>query len=199
MPWLIFNPGYQQHFYCMLVLVLHEEEFQLAAPHVTKLVLMTAQLMHSIKDSESSMMLIWTINIFDTNWETAIRKFSMEWRCSILCISTGELVGFAQDENGLATHILTWMVVAVKPEHNLKFVLGYTATRRLTSYFIYPQFWRAVAQLEVVCRLKVCSKNWGLLQPHESFLSNQCFKLKTFHQSTLSSSKFEQFSKKLQI
>ena len=149
---------------------------------------MIAQLMHSIKDSECSMVLIWTINIFDTNWKTGIidntvfiTQFSMEWRCSILCISTGKLVGFAQDESGLATHILTWMVIAVKPEHNLKFVLGYTATRRLASFFIYPQFWRAVAQLEVVCRLKVCSKNWSLLQPHESFLSNQWFKSKTFH------------------
>ena len=94
--------------------------------------------------------------------------FWMEGRCSILRILTGELEGFGQDENGLVTYILTWMAVAVKPELNLKFVLGYTVASSTITFIpnfggLLPSWkWSAVwryAQRAIPWRYMIPVKN----------------------------------------
>jgi len=94
---------------------------------------------------------------------------------------TGELVGFVDlgDENlneatlnrvdALATHILVFLVKSVV--NPLSFSFACFATKGVSSYHLFPLFWRAVFLLEVSCNLFViaatsdgASSNRGFLE-----------------------------------
>ena len=52
----------------------------------------------------------------------------------------------------------------------MKFSLGYFATNAVTSYRLFPLFWRAVAILEVNCRLKVIAATGDDASPNRRFI-----------------------------
>ncbi len=79
--------------------------------------------------------------------------------------STGELIGYVdlgdpdvnfatlENQDKIATHALVFMVKGICTK--LQFVLGYFATSSLTSSQLFTVFWRAVAILEMRCKLAV--------------------------------------------
>lgn len=78
----------------------------------------------------------------------------------------GKIVGFTSlgdpeldfstfDELQIATHVLAFMVRGVQT--SLKFMLAYFYTRTIVSYQLMTIFWRAVAILEMNCKLFVVS------------------------------------------
>jgi len=100
---------------------------------------------------------------------------------------TGELVGFVDlgDENlneatlnrvdALATHILVFLVKSVV--NPLSFSFACFATKGVSSYHLFPLFWRAVFLLEVSCNLFViaatsdgASSNQGFFRMHKGYV-----------------------------
>ena len=79
--------------------------------------------------------------------------------------TTGELIGSVdlgdtdlnyatlQNAHQLATHILVFMVKSIVNPQSYSFATF--ATNTLTSYQLYPVFWKAVSILEMTCKLKV--------------------------------------------
>ena len=102
---------------------------------------------------------------------------------------TGELVGFVDlgDENlnqatldkpdSLATHLLVFLVKSIM--NQLSFSFACFATRGVSSYHIFPLFWRAVSLLELSCNLFViatvsdsASSNRGFFRMHKGFVGD---------------------------
>ena len=79
--------------------------------------------------------------------------------------TTGELIGFVdlgdidldyatvQNAQQITTHILVFMVKSIA--NPLSYSFANFATNTLTSYQLYPVFWKAVSILEMSCNLKV--------------------------------------------
>ena len=79
--------------------------------------------------------------------------------------TTGELIGFIdlgdtdlihatlQNAQQLVTHILVFMVDSIG--NPLSYSFATFAINTLTSYQLYPVFWKAVSILEMTCNLKV--------------------------------------------
>ena len=68
----------------------------------------------------------------------------------------------------IATHALVFMVRGICTK--MKFSLGYFATNAVTFYQLFPLFWRAVAILEVNCRLKVIASTGDGSSPNRRFI-----------------------------
>ena len=68
----------------------------------------------------------------------------------------------------IATHALVFMVCGMCT--TMKFSLGYFATNAVTSYQLFPLFSRAVAILEVNCRLKVIATTGDGASPNRRFI-----------------------------
>lgn len=102
---------------------------------------------------------------------------------------TGELVGFVDlgDENlnsatldnpdSLATHLLVFHIKSVM--NPLSYSFGCFATKGVSSYHIFPLFWRAVCLLELSCNLFViattsdgASPNRGFYKMHKGFVAD---------------------------
>ncbi len=98
--------------------------------------------------------------------------------------STGELIGYVdlgdpdinyatlEKQDQIATHALVLMVKGICSK--LQFVLGYFATSSVTSVQLFPVFWKAVAILEMRCKLPVvfttadgASQNRRFFKMHE--------------------------------
>ena len=68
----------------------------------------------------------------------------------------------------IATHALVFMVCRICTK--MKSSLGYFATNAVTSYQLFPLFWRAAAILEVNCRLKVIAASGDGASPNRRFI-----------------------------
>ena len=67
----------------------------------------------------------------------------------------------------MATHALVYYVRGIAPD--LKFSLGYFATKGVTAYQIMPTFWEAVTILDLICKLQVIATVSDGASPNRKF------------------------------
>ena len=103
--------------------------------------------------------------------------------------NTGDLIGYVdlgdadvncatlQNMDRIASHVLVFLVKSVM--NPLSYSLATFSTHGITSYQMFPLFWRAVAILELTCNLKViaatsdgASQNRKFYKMHSAFDTN---------------------------
>ena len=93
---------------------------------------------------------------------------------------TNELIGFVDlgdtdvnyatliKSDDLASSILVFLIRSL---HNpLSFSVATFATKSITSYQLFPLFWKAVSILELTCQLKVVASTADGASPNRSFV-----------------------------
>ncbi|XP_033109046.1 uncharacterized protein LOC117110449, partial [Anneissia japonica] len=92
---------------------------------------------------------------------------------------SGELIGYIdlgdpdtnyatlESQYMIATHALVFMVKGICSK--LQFVLGYFATGAITSFQLFPIFWKAVSILEMSCGLAVVVATADGASPNRRF------------------------------
>ena len=82
---------------------------------------------------------------------------------------TNELIGFVDLGNTEVNYAT--LVFLIRSLHNpLSFSVATFATKFITSYQLFPLFWKAVSILELTCKLKVVASTADGASPNRSFV-----------------------------